>query len=154
MLRGGSQQAISHPVGTTVRVVDFLKSLPVRRQTALKFFVRMISKIKEILEAYALARPSVRFSLKVLKSKNDKGNWTYAPNVGASVMDAAMKILDLQAVMQCKWYVWPSPEVPKQASLGIDGVDDINTDSTGFSIEALLPRPQSGKPLVSTLVSQ
>ena len=128
-----------------MRVIGFLKNLPVRRQTALKVSAKLHSKIKGILEGYALARPSVRFSLRVLKANNDKANWTYAPKVGASVMDAAMKVLGQLAVAQCQWHVWSPVESPNQERPATSATDEPEPDSTCFSIEALLPRPECGK---------
>ena len=121
-LRGCSQQPIAHPVGTTVRVTDFLKHLPVRRQTALKSVPKILAKIRSLLQAYALARPAVRFSLKVLKAKNEKLNWLYAPSSGAGggkVVDAALKVVGQVAVAQCEWVSWSS-----DAGLRQDGLDE------------------------------
>ena len=84
-----SRTRASHPVGTTVKVTDLFKSLPVRKQTAVKAATKILSRIKSMLQAYALARPYVRFALKVLKAKNDKGNWTYVPAKGQPKEDAA-----------------------------------------------------------------
>ncbi|KAI4134336.1 MAG: hypothetical protein LQ347_001610 [Umbilicaria vellea] len=95
-----SQERASHPVGTSIRVVEFLKNLPVRRQTALKSTAATLSKIKRTLKAYAIARPATRFSLKVLKAKNDKDNWVYAPKAGACASDAAIKVVGKEVVGQ------------------------------------------------------
>lgn len=72
-----SQTKTSHPVGTTVCVQNFLSRLPVRKQTALKEAAKTLASAKELLKSYALARPHVKLSLKVLKS--GKGNWSFAP---------------------------------------------------------------------------
>ncbi|KAL9579343.1 MAG: hypothetical protein Q9203_006735 [Teloschistes exilis] len=70
-------------------------------KTALKDSAKQLTKIKRTLQAYALARPSARLALKVLKAKNDKDNWTYAPKHEASVSDAAVKIIGKKATDQC-----------------------------------------------------
>ncbi|KAJ5081053.1 DNA mismatch repair protein C-terminal [Penicillium angulare] len=85
-------QRASHPVGTTIRVVDFIKHIPVRRQVVLKSVTKILSKIKRLLQSYAIAQPSKRFSFKVLKAKNESNNWMYAPSTEASLPDAAAKI--------------------------------------------------------------
>ncbi|KAJ5680005.1 hypothetical protein N7536_011144 [Penicillium majusculum] len=94
-------QRTSHPVGTTVRITDFLKNLPVRRQTALKGAARNLTRIKKLLQAYAIAQPSKRLSLKVLKAKNENSNWAYAPSADASLSDAALKVASTEVSSSC-----------------------------------------------------
>ncbi len=134
-----SKEKTSHPVGTTVRIGDFLKALPVRRQTALKAPVKLLSKIKRILHAYALARPSIRFSLKVLKAKNDKGNWMYASRRGATseavLTDAAVKVVGKKVAEQSKWIVWSSSSIAGQIANNVGKT----TENEVYRIEALLP---------------
>lgn len=134
-----SQERVSHPVGTTVRVIDFLKHLPIRKKTALKVSAKTNAKIKRILQAYALARPSVRFSLKALVAKDEKGNWTYAPKAGSNVLDAALKVLNTQAVGQCLWRVWTNLKTAEP-----EDAEGDNARATLYKIEALLPKPQCG----------
>ncbi|KAK4565523.1 hypothetical protein LTR86_004140 [Recurvomyces mirabilis] len=117
-----SQQRGSLPIGTTVRIADFVKSQPVRRQQALKNAEKTLKHIKQTLQAYAFARPHVRLSLRVLKAKNDKGNWMYAPKSGADAEDAAIKIMGSACVTQCEWIV-----------LAEDG----------YELRALVPRPDA-----------
>lgn len=131
---------MSQPVGTTVRILDFMKNLPVRRQTALKTSTKSIAKIRKLLQAYAYARPSLRFSLKVLKAKNDKSNWIYAPAIGDTVLDAAVKICGSRLVDQCLWKVWKSAE----ASSSIIEVEPDGKLERFYKIEALLPSPTCG----------
>ncbi|MCJ1436192.1 hypothetical protein MMC27_005570 [Xylographa pallens] len=150
--RGGkviSQESVSHPVGTTVRVVDFLKHLPVRKQTALKNAAKIPSKVRSLLQAYSLARPSVRFSFKVLKTKNGNDEWMYAPKIGATVTDAALKVVGQQVVSQCDWHVWDSSIGQKQ-----DTFRDISVNLSALShdryiIESLLPRKSCSIPNIS-----
>ncbi|TKA28195.1 hypothetical protein B0A50_04167 [Salinomyces thailandicus] len=117
-----SQERTSLPVGTTVRITDFIKANPVRRQQALKSTEKVLKRIKQTLQAYAFVRPRVRFSLRVLKAKNEKGNWMYAPKAGGGVEDAAMKVVGSACVSQCDWSV---------------------TEEHGFTLHALLPRPDA-----------
>ncbi|KAL8702762.1 MAG: hypothetical protein Q9201_004062 [Fulgogasparrea decipioides] len=131
---------VSQTIGTTVRVTDFLKSLPVRRQTALKDSSKQLGKIKRTLQAYALARPSVRISLKVLKAKSDKDNWTYGPKSEASVLDAAVKVIGRKATEQCRWIVWSPPTLDGlMASITGDADPPIDPEST-YKLEALAPK--------------
>lgn len=134
-----SEERTSHAVGTTVRIVDFLKSIPVRRQTALKQTTKTLSNIRKTIQAYALARPATRYSLKVLKAKNDKGCFTYAPKSEASVVDAATKLFGTKVVDQCQWRVWTTHErVPLHEE---QCVNHTTNPEDPFMIEALLPAP-------------
>ncbi|KAL8964672.1 MAG: hypothetical protein Q9183_004288, partial [Haloplaca sp. 2 TL-2023] len=130
-----NQSRVPQAVGTTVRVTEFLKSLPVRRQTALKNSAKQLAKVKRTLQAYALARPSVRFSLKVLKAKSDKDNWTYAPKSEASVSDAAIKVLGKKLIDCCQWHVY-CPET-------VDDKDDLSAICNAGQYLAMDSRPVS-----------
>lgn len=95
---------MSHPVGTTIRATNLFMGLPVRKQNAEKESTKTIQKIHKLLRAYTFAKPFIRFSFKVLKTKNLNQNFIYAPKVGAtSVKDAALKILNRDCVTQCFW---------------------------------------------------
>ena len=147
---GDREVRISQPIGTTIRIIDFLKNLPVRRQTALKTSAKSIFKIKILLHAYAFARPSVRFSLKVLKAKNDKSNWIYAPANGDTILDAAIKIAGKRLVDQCQWELWPSSTKDNDRT----GPEEANEEGCGehYVIEALLPSPMCG--MLHSMVDQ
>jgi len=124
------REAASHPAGTTVRVSHLFQSLPVRKQMNLKEAPKHLSRIKRLLRAYALVRPNVRMSLKVLRAKTEKGNFTYAPNPGMSntAEDAMLKIFGKNIVSQCAWSV-----------LAADG----------FELCAFLPRPDADPASIS-----
>ncbi|KAI4176086.1 MAG: hypothetical protein LQ348_006064, partial [Seirophora lacunosa] len=146
---GYSGDPVSQAVGTTVRVTDFFKSLPVRRQTALKDSNKQLTKIKRILQAYAFARPSVRLNLKVLKAKNNKGSWLYAPKAKANVSDAAIKIIGTRAADQCHWILWSSenPSIPTAAT---DTDSQVETNSS-YTVEALMPKVDSDSSAISNI---
>ncbi|KAI7490345.1 hypothetical protein KC351_g700 [Hortaea werneckii] len=122
------QERASLPVGTTVRITDFIKANPVRRQQALKNAEKVLKKTKLMLQAYAFARPQVRLSLKVLKAKTEKGNWVYAPKPNGSLEDAALKIVGSACVSQCAWSV---------------------VEEHGFTVQALLPKPEADPSKIS-----
>lgn len=68
----------------------------------------MLAKIKKMLQAYALARPHLRLSLKMLKAKDRKGDWTY-PKGGAlsasrlkASFNAATDIFGKKLTRQCE----------------------------------------------------
>ncbi|KAL4893252.1 hypothetical protein BDV59DRAFT_28531 [Aspergillus ambiguus] len=107
----------SHPVGTTVRVTDLFKHVPVRRQTTLRNATKTLTRIKQLVQEYAAAQPSRRLSLKILKAKNESGNWVYAPKPGATIVDAAMKIAGSDVASTCVLKHWPLPETASQSSV-------------------------------------
>ena len=113
------QERASSPVGTTVKITDFIKANPVRRQVALKDAEKCLKKIKHLLQSYAFARPHVRLSLRALKAKNDKGDWTYAPKAGGYAEDVAFKIVGAACASQCTWSV---------------------VEEQGFTLQAFLPQ--------------
>lgn len=136
-------------MGTTVRIIDFLKYMPVRKQVALKTTAKVSSKIKHVLKAYALARPLVRLSLKVLKAKNDKDNWMYASKAGATVTDAAMKVFNQRAVAECAWNVWSTDSrLEHKTTATSPSADVVKAADFEYTIEALLPRKHCGMTLV------
>ncbi|KAL8764817.1 MAG: hypothetical protein Q9209_007861 [Squamulea sp. 1 TL-2023] len=147
-----NEDRVSHGVGTTVRINNFLKSIPVRQQTALKESAKQLAKIKRTLQVYALARPSVRLSLKILKAKNDKGNWLYAPKSDASVLDAAVKVFGKKLTDQCRWVVWS--QIPRSVEAGGAPQGDntmmcTHSDSS-YRIEALIPDSDADPAAISS----
>lgn len=118
----------SHPAGTTLRITDFLKYIPVRRQTALKDATKVLAKIKKLLQTYAFARPAKRFSIKVLKAKNENYNWMYAPSPDAQITDAAMKIVGRDVSSCCVVKKFPS----------------VSSDQSSYELLAFLPKADAG----------
>ncbi|KAJ5193391.1 hypothetical protein N7449_009533 [Penicillium cf. viridicatum] len=127
-------QRTSHPVGTTVRITEFLKHIPVRRQTALKAAARNLTRIKRLIQAYAIAQPSKRLSLKVLKAKNENSNWTYAPSADASISDAALKVAGTDVSSSCV--------VKRLSSQITDGNQRGSSDQKEYEAIAFLPKTQ------------
>lgn len=120
----------SAPVGTCVKITNFFQTLPIRREMALKESAKILSKIKRLVQAYAFVRPTVRFSLRVLKAKSDKGDFTYAPKRNANVEDAAVKIVGKDCSLQCDWTA---------------------IESEGFEIHAFLPKPDAIRAKVANM---
>ncbi|KAK2745876.1 hypothetical protein FQN57_003489 [Myotisia sp. PD_48] len=118
---------ISLPIGTTVRVCDFLKVLPVRRQTEIKNAAKAILEIERILQSYTIARPNVRFCLKVLKSKKYKG-WIYAPGPTSSIKDAISTVIGPEAAGNCITRVASSDQ-------------DTHALSGCINVSAIIPKP-------------
>ena len=133
MTQSISSSSASHPVGTTFRVQNFLHNIPVRKQTALKSSAKTLQSIKALIFSFAFARPKVRFSLKVLKAKSEKGNWTYAPSPKDALTEVASKIVGQDISLQCACH-----------SVSSDGAD--GTVRKGWAVEALLASAGAGEP--------
>ncbi|RDW81631.1 putative DNA mismatch repair protein [Aspergillus mulundensis] len=125
-----STERISHPVGTTVRVSNLFRQIPVRRQTAIKSAKKTLLRIKKMVQAYAMSRPSIRLFFKILKAKNESGNLMYAPGNNATLMEAALKVAGTEVVSNSELKKWP---------VSSDEVGDSRDDS-GYRLIALLPR--------------
>ncbi|OAP63742.1 hypothetical protein AYL99_02969 [Fonsecaea erecta] len=123
-----SSSSASHPVGTTIRVQNFLSKIPVRKQAALKETTKVLQAIKDLLFSLAFARPEVRLSLSVLKAKKNKINWRYAPPRTPSLTEVATKILGKNIVSECVTH-----------SISSDGFN-VGLDN-GWKINALLLSP-------------
>ncbi|KAI6712554.1 hypothetical protein PZA11_000574 [Diplocarpon coronariae] len=142
-----SQTRTSHPIGTTVSVSKFLSNLHVRKQTAEKESVKTLKKIKDLLCSYALARPRVRFCLKV--TKGGKGSWLYTPRPNDGMKEAAAQIIGRDAAAQC---IKRSLAFSEQGHQSVDsegGVlpnsveDESLSGSTShhFVVEIFVPKP-------------
>ncbi|KFY23393.1 hypothetical protein V493_05883 [Pseudogymnoascus sp. VKM F-4281 (FW-2241)] len=134
-----SKSSISHPIGTTVCVSNFLSALPVRRQTSVSDAPKTISKIKNILQSYALARLQVRFALKV--AKTGKGNWSYIPHPkGYNIKEAAIQVVGKDVAKQCIEIASPCED---DASI-FDTIDENGSAANPLiRIQAFLPSPDS-----------
>ena len=89
----------SHPVGTTVSVVNFMYKLPVRRKTFEKESSKSLAKIRQLLQAFALARHSVKFSFKVMKREKD--SWSFALRATDGIKEAVSLVIGRDAALQC-----------------------------------------------------
>ncbi|ODH34244.1 hypothetical protein ACO22_03137 [Paracoccidioides brasiliensis] len=129
----------SHPTGTTVRVSEFLKFVPVLKQTALKCASKTISRLKKMLIAYALSRPEIRLSLQVLGGKN-QSPWIYAPK--KTISDAIMAAVGPEVVSQCVIVAWPESQ-DSEASSSLGHRDDSETNPLSIRLVAVVPGPDA-----------
>ncbi len=80
------------------------------------------------MQAYALARPTIRFRLRVLKAKNNNCDLVYAPKADANIEDAVLKVIGKDCALQCDW-----------TALQADG----------FEVHAFLPKPGASGPKIA-----
>jgi DNA mismatch repair ATPase MutL len=126
-------------VGTTVKVSNLFRQIPVRRQTAVKNSKKTLLRIRKMIQAYAMARPSTRLSLKIIKAKNDSGNWMYAPGKESTLIDAALKVAGRDVASSCITKEWPGSH-----SNNCESSRDVDPD---IKLAALLPNLGSGTSL-------
>ncbi|KAL2883541.1 hypothetical protein SGCOL_001224 [Colletotrichum sp. CLE4] len=94
-----NKKHVSGSVGTTIDVSDLFANIPVRRQQIQKESKKAYAQVRDLLQVYALTRPHLRLSLKVMK--NDKLSWSYAPGKGVGVREAVLQVFGSELVSQC-----------------------------------------------------
>ncbi|KAG5939642.1 hypothetical protein E4U53_007751 [Claviceps sorghi] len=89
---GGVQakQPVSATVGTTVAATKLFENMSPRKKALLKEKSKTMAKIQDILKAYALARPHIKWSLKVVG--DSKPTWSYSPARAASRREAILQL--------------------------------------------------------------
>ncbi|KAL7629200.1 hypothetical protein AAE478_000720 [Parahypoxylon ruwenzoriense] len=93
------QKPASAPVGTTVSITGLFSQLPVREQVAVKDSAKTIDQIRELLRSYAMARPQLRLSFRILQSP--KPNWSYSPKQGDTVREATIQLFGAELAACC-----------------------------------------------------
>lgn len=155
--RGGVDQRTrtSHPVGTTVSVLKFMYKLPVRKKTFEKEAPKTLAKINQLLRSYALARPSIRFGLKV--TDGGKGSWSFAPRPHDGIREAISLVIGRETAMECIEKSMISAENQPNTTVHSGDKDrdpGLNGNSHSkdgcFVIEAFLPKADADASQVET----
>lgn len=129
-----SQQRTSAPVGTTVTVAGLFKNIPVREQVAEKEAHKNLAKAKHLLHSYALARPMIRLSLKVLGGET-KQTWSYSSRPDACIREAIVQVFGAVVMSEC---------VLETAATDTDSRKEHNAPvGPWMIIEAVLPKPDA-----------
>ncbi|CAD6448015.1 fd0cca7a-cc59-4a19-8483-a8bf0419b1ff [Sclerotinia trifoliorum] len=136
-----SQSRTSHPIGTTVCVMNFMSKLPVRKQTALKEAPKTIGKIQQLVQRYALARVSIKLTLKIVKGA--KGAWSYAPRPHGGIKDSVSLVIGRDTALQCSetsMIFSDSPDLHEGSNVpsGLGAANGV--PASHFCLEAFLPR--------------
>lgn len=133
-----------------MRVEKFLETLPVRRQAAEKTSVKSLAKIKRLMQAYAIAKPHLRLSLKVMKAKNEKANWKYPKNAAvgnsidtASILSAAVDVVGKQVTDRCQRASSTWSRAGEQIDAAVADQASEDAEET-FAFEAILANPGCG----------
>ena len=93
------RRPVSAPVGTSVQVTQLFETLPVRKQNALKHSQRSIAKVKELVQAYVLARPQLRVSFKVLE--HAVRSLSYIPGPRFNTKTAVLQVIGRDVAAEC-----------------------------------------------------
>lgn len=123
-----SKHRISAPVGTAVSVTGLYKNFPVRSRTAIKEAPKYMSRIKLLLQEYALARPGIRLSF---KSIGDQAKWSYSPRPQATIREAVIQLLGTDVMSQCM--------IRTTCDTQAEEADEATQDDQQISIQAVLP---------------
>ncbi|KAK3337324.1 DNA mismatch repair protein MutL [Cercophora scortea] len=95
----------SAPPGTTVCVTGLFSQFPVRSQAIIKEAKKTLLRVKELLQAYALARPRVRLHFRVFNSPSL--SWSFSPLPDTNVEQAVMQVFGAELVSQCMFKCFP-----------------------------------------------
>lgn len=96
------------------------------------------------MQAYALARPSVRFSFRVLKAKDTKYNFTYAPSLEHTIEDAVVKVISKRCAAECVFRSLKKADFEVQAFLPSEHAKLSNINHVGHYI-SVDTRPVAAK---------
>ncbi|KAG5959113.1 hypothetical protein E4U56_005083 [Claviceps arundinis] len=109
---GGVQakRPVSATAGTTVAATQLFENMLPRQKSLLKEKSKTMSKIQGILKAYALARPHIKWSLKVVG--DSKPVWSYSPASGASGREAILQLFGANLMERCIEISERTPESP------------------------------------------
>ncbi|RYP14870.1 hypothetical protein DL765_006088 [Monosporascus sp. GIB2] len=132
-------QKTSAPIGTTVRITELFGRLPVREQVATKESTKTLDKIRDLLQSYAMARPTLKLALKVLQ--NPKQNWSYSPKRSVDVGEAVLQIFGKEVSAHCfeKIFLidgpWPEARSPDD--------DQSASRTNSYTFEAYIMDPDA-----------
>ncbi|KAG6039499.1 hypothetical protein E4U19_005820 [Claviceps sp. Clav32 group G5] len=109
---GGVQakRPVSATVGTTVAATQLFEDMLPRQKSLLKEKSKTMSKIQGVLKAYALARPHIKWSLKVVG--DSKPVWSYSPASEASGREAILQLFGANLMERCIEVSERRPESP------------------------------------------
>ncbi|RYP92493.1 hypothetical protein DL770_001359 [Monosporascus sp. CRB-9-2] len=132
-------QKTSAPIGTTVRITELFGRLPVREQAATKESTKTLDKIRDLLQSYAMARPTLKLALKVLQ--NPKQNWAYSPKRDAEIREAVLQIFGRDVSVRGFEKIFPIDGPWPEARASDDDQSAPRTNS--YTFEAYLMDPDA-----------
>ncbi|RGB43813.1 histidine kinase-like ATPase [Rhizophagus diaphanus] len=145
------EKSMGSSPGTTVIAVKLFSNIPVRRQVAQKS-TSTGKNVQNILIAYALAHPHIRFSLKQTYENNSKikfkeGDWIQPAM--KNTMDAIIKLFGSELANDVQFCVWSSDAELIETSENVNVDNDNNSNNLNntqqfiITLEAVLPNPDA-----------
>lgn len=110
-----AKQPVSATVGTTVAATRLFENMPPRKQFILKEKNRTMLKIQNTVKAYALARPYIKWSLKMVG--NTKPMWSYSPARAALGREAILQSFGPNVLRSCTEI---NEEIPQRCNLNME----------------------------------
>lgn len=113
------------------------------KQNALRHTARYIARLRALVAAYHLARPSCRFSLRILASPQKASavhneDVVYPPS--KTVPEAVRKVAGKDVAMSCEWFDTTADEN--------SGNDDGDEGDGEIALRAFLPKPSSDPKII------
>jgi DNA mismatch repair protein MutL len=130
-------EVTSAPVGTSVTAAKLFSKFPVREKAMLHSAAKTVNHVKELLQSYALARPSVRFAFRVIGQLRQ--SWTYMPHHGGSVREVVLQSFGADVASQCTLAAYWSPDGKGDTYRIDNGGDHIDVPPAHISFLAFLP---------------
>ncbi|KAK0737699.1 histidine kinase-like ATPase [Apiosordaria backusii] len=122
--------------GTIVTVTNVFSNYPVRERIAKKpaQILRTLNKMRELVQAYALARHPLRIHFSVLQNPNQ--SLKISPRPEKDIMETVVQIFGVQKASQCFFRMWP---------YGVDPNTVLSEKDSGrrHLFEAILMRPDA-----------
>ncbi|PHH70418.1 hypothetical protein CDD82_7151 [Ophiocordyceps australis] len=129
---GQSRQPVSAPIGTMVQATHLFKNLPARRHNVVASRHKTLAQIHQLLKSYALARPYLRLSFKVVGDTSQ--SWSYSPTASSSVKEAVLQIFGVQLARNCA-HVATNP-CPRESLVFKTDADPVST----LTFDAFIPK--------------
>lgn len=140
--QGGAtlQEHKAAPIGTTVLATALFHKFPVRLRTAKREATKTIQTIKRLLQSYALARPHVKMTFKILGAPDTA--WQYTPGPKTNPKEAVLRVFGSELSSMCSFYQLSDSETDPY----VDSMSDCSSQTAitkGLEFEAVLPRPDA-----------
>ncbi|KAM7223533.1 Histidine kinase-like ATPase, C-terminal domain containing protein [Rhypophila decipiens] len=95
-----TRRHVSAPAGTTVHVAKLFSRTPVREKVVLRDSKKNLITIKELLQAYALARPHAKLHFRVIRG-DQTIPWSYTPKPQGDMKDTIVQLFGTELASSC-----------------------------------------------------
>ncbi|CAK7263877.1 hypothetical protein SEPCBS57363_000781 [Sporothrix epigloea] len=152
-INSDTHKLVPAPIGTTVAVTCLFLMLPVRRKVVTQEAAKTVVAMKALLCGYAMARPYLRLSLRVMKGAVP--GWHYSPVAGpaagisntiekGAMKQAVLLLFGAEVARQCEEIIVSTNEfLGSQATLSQLLGSKPENKTGNYIFEACLPRPDA-----------